>query len=972
MAERVFCMEWDEGNGFSKDNAQTFRFEELNEAEITVSPKTQNVRFLVSEGNCILNVQSASGYSDFWYDLSFRTDGIRLGHHLFLLPAGEHEIKCLDFRFSTKKIKFKFEILSLSEEMTEKMAHSANRLIKDHDTIEEKWKYQIQVYDEKVAEVVSLEEDKVVLNKAIEELKGEANFWKDHYTQMENSASWKLTAPIRSLNETRQQWKKRAPLKQKQKAFRQRVKEVGIEQAKCELYREYVGSYVDYFSALDVAKHVRENPDSLANVLQFAYECKESDAIREDACLWFGMAKTNSEKSQGQKNPEMGNETLDCGGFSLLVEVENPEPDALFAFLNFWLNQTYGNFELCILDRSDKTHRVASKILDWYAKVDGRILVRHVPRNKNAETSKNNESPNCAEKSLQVELRENSEAGKNGALHKNVRQENALLREMLPLATKEYVSVVHMEDVADVRLLGACAKALSEKRASFLYTDSDWYTQNPTDSDNPWFKPDFSPDYLRSMNYIRGFWCAKRELFGQLDLEQEELLEAGSYGCILHLTEAAANMNSDKLKSKSDEIESEKEQLDKKQPYETHLEEGCPDGKQPYETRQEILHLPLKLYYEKKQSLSGAEQTLVCEHAKRAIEQHLSRVGLQAEVELTNREASLFHIRYKLQKNQQENPQITILIPNKDHVSDLKRCIDSVIRKSTYPNYEIVIVENNSTKKETFDFYKQLEAGYTPEVHHNVPMSVGQNEEDSLTMPMSMRRDTEDSPAGAKPAECVKIRILQWKDAFNYSAINNFGMTAVHTEYVLLLNNDVEIITPNWIEEMLGFAEREDVGAVGAKLYYMDDTVQHAGVIIGLGGVAAHSHKDYPRKSSGYMYRLQTAQNLSAVTAACLLMRKSVYEEIGGMDEGYQVAFNDADFCMRIRKAGYLIVFTPFAELYHDESKSRGVEDTEEKAERFESEVVRFQKEWPQILKTGDPYYNVNLTSAKEDFSLKE
>ena len=218
----------------------------------------------------------------------------------------------------------------------------------------------------------------------------------------------------------------------------------------------------------------------------------------------------------------------------------------------------------------------------------------------------------------------------------------------------------------------------------------------------------------------------------------------------------------------------------------------------------------------------------------------------------------------------------------------------------------------------------------------------------------------------------IPIRVIQWKESFHFSAINNFGVPETRGEYLLLLNNDIEVITPRWMEEMLMFAQREDVGAVGAKLYYPDDTVQHAGVIIGLGGVAAHSHLAFPKAAHGYMNRLRVAQNLSAVTAACLLMRRSVYEEIGGMDMGYQVAFNDADFCMRIRSKGYLIVFTPFAELIHDESKSRGIEDTPEKAERFESEVQRFKAEWKKELANGDPYYNIHLTTREENFAVED
>jgi GT2 family glycosyltransferase len=215
------------------------------------------------------------------------------------------------------------------------------------------------------------------------------------------------------------------------------------------------------------------------------------------------------------------------------------------------------------------------------------------------------------------------------------------------------------------------------------------------------------------------------------------------------------------------------------------------------------------------------------------------------------------------------------------------------------------------------------------------------------------------------------VRVVRWQDKFNYSAINNFGFAHAKGDYVLLLNNDIEVITPGWLEEMLMFAQRSDVGAVGAMLYYPSDKVQHGGVILGIGGVAGHAHKYFARGSYGYMSRLAIAQNLSAVTAACVMVPRHVYEETHGLNEDFEVAFNDIDFCMRIRKAGYLIVWTPFAELYHYESESRGTEDTPEKQARFESEVRRFWSLWQPELDRGDPYYNPNLTLEREDYSLR-
>ena len=282
---------------------------------------------------------------------------------------------------------------------------------------------------------------------------------------------------------------------------------------------------------------------------------------------------------------------------------------------------------------------------------------------------------------------------------------------------------------------------------------------------------------------------------------------------------------------------------------------------------------------------------------------------------------------YKINYELDETPLISILIPNKDHIDDLKKCIDSILDYSTYKNFEIVIVENNSTELRTFEYYQELE---------------------------------KDS----------KIKVVTWKGKFNYSAINNYGAGFCSGKYLLLLNNDIEVITPNWIEEMLMFAQREDVGAVGARLLYPDDTIQHAGVILGIGGCAGHANKYIPKTAPGYANRALIAQDLSACTAACLMVRKSVFDEVNGFDESFEVAFNDVDFCLRIREKDYLIVYTPYAELYHYESKSRGHEDSSEKQTRFNGEVFRLKERWGEIL-VSDPYYNSNLTLRSENFSIK-
>ena len=307
-----------------------------------------------------------------------------------------------------------------------------------------------------------------------------------------------------------------------------------------------------------------------------------------------------------------------------------------------------------------------------------------------------------------------------------------------------------------------------------------------------------------------------------------------------------------------------------------------------------------------------------------ALEDYYRTLGIKAKVECRD-VLGWYKTIYELECE----PLISVIIPNKDHCDDLDKCLKSIYAKTTYKNFEIIIVENNSTEEETFKYYEEAEKQY-----------------DHLT-------------------------ILTWKDEFNYSAINNFAVQRAKGEYVLFLNNDIEVISPDWMTDMLRYAQRKDVGIVGAKLYYPDNTIQHAGVIMGLGGVAGHIFSGIPRNDYGYGGLAMIVQDMSAVTAACMLMKKSDFESVGGFDEGYKVAFNDVDLCMKIREKDLLIVYTPDVEMFHYESKSRGQEDSSEKLLRFQGEVERFKKRWPEILRDGDPYYNVNLTLKNGNCTLR-
>ena len=450
----------------------------------------------------------------------------------------------------------------------------------------------------------------------------------------------------------------------------------------------------------------------------------------------------------------------------------------------------------------------------------------------------------------------------------------------LGIASGDYIGLLDHDDLLTPDALYEVVRVLNEEeRPQVIYSDEDKVTTDLSEHFQPFMKPDFNLDLLRANNYICHFFVAEKDLAEQVGGFRGEYNGAQDYDLILRCTEKA----------------------------------------------EKIAHIPRILYHWRVHKASTADNPASKMYAfdagKRAIEEHLKRCGEKGTVSHT-KDLGFYRGQYQVQGK----PLVSIIIPNKDHADMLDRCLKS-IEKSSYQNYEIIIVENNSEKEETFDYYKQLKS--------------------------------------------ERIKVVYWEGIFNYSAINNFGVRAAKGDFLILLNNDVEIITENWIEEMLSNCQRKDVGIVGAKLYYPDDTVQHAGIIIGIGGVAGNIFTGLPRRFTGYFHKASIQQDLSAVTAACMMVKRSVYEEAGGLEEKLQVAFNDVDFCLRVRKDGYLVVFDPYVELYHYESKTRGSENTKEKVRRFQSEIEYMRSHWLELLKKGDPMYNPNLTLTKWDYSLK-
>ena len=503
------------------------------------------------------------------------------------------------------------------------------------------------------------------------------------------------------------------------------------------------------------------------------------------------------------------------------------------------------------------------------------------------------------------------------------------------MSTGEYIGLFDHDDILHPSVLYEYVKAVNEQGADYLYCDETTFQSGNIDKMlTMHFKPDYALDNLRANNYICHFSVFARKLLEGEELFRTDFDGSQDHDMILRLTDRA----------------------------------------------ERIVHVPKLMYYWRSHADSTASgigaKPYAIEAAKGAVADHLRHHGFSHFVITSTRACeTIFRIRYRIQGS----PKISILIPNKDHAEDLRRCVSSILEKSTYENYEILILENNSETSEIREYYSRL-LGYdyaraaagegTDGMAEKGSAAVGQ---EGFSGP-----ERETKSCGPEDGDCLRSRngrtaVVTYRGRFNYSAVNNLGEKYASGDYILLLNNDTEVITSNWMEELLMYAQREDVGAAGAKLYYPDGTIQHAGVVLGLGAhrTAGHSHYRVPKQNLGYMGRLCYAQNVSAVTGACLLVKKSLYEEVGGLDEGFEISLNDVDFCLKLREKGLLNVWTPFAELYHYESVSRGADDQGEKAERYNRESERFRQKWKKVLAAGDPYYNPNFSLDRSDFSLR-
>lgn len=454
--------------------------------------------------------------------------------------------------------------------------------------------------------------------------------------------------------------------------------------------------------------------------------------------------------------------------------------------------------------------------------------------------------------------------------------------EALRLATGEYMGFLDHDDTLAPFALFEVVKAVNARPSlDFIYSDEDKVPATGKERYDPAFKSGWAPDTFLSYNYLCHFAVARKALLDEVGGFREGFDGAQDYDLILRISERTTA----------------------------------------------IERIPRVLYHWRAGAGSAASQFSAKPYAlaagKRAIADHLMRRGLYGEV-VDGLVPGTYRVRYRLS----DRSKVSVIVPTRDKVGLLRRCVSSVLSKTDYENFEVVIVDNQSSESETLDYFADV------------------------------RRDP-------------RVRVLSYDKPFNFSSLNNFAVRETDSSYVLFLNNDTEALGQEWLSAMMEFAQRSDVGAVGAKLWYPNDTIQHAGTIIGFGACADHAHVGFPQPSDGYMSRINIIQNLSAVTAACMLLRRNVFDQVGGFDERLSHSFNDVDLCLKIRETGLLIVYTPYAELYHHESASRGFDEKPEARARLEKEVEFIRTRWKHVLAGGDPYYNPNLTLEKTDFSIK-
>lgn len=627
---------------------------------------------------------------------------------------------------------------------------------------------------------------------------------------------------------------------------------------------------------------------------------------------WYERHKATEEALRRQRREAAG--WKDAPVVSIVVPLCCTKESFLREMIESVQAQTYGNWQLCLADGTPVSRENGDAV-------------------QPLDSGENAADKNAAVSALEKIVREYADTDTR-IIYAHLRENLGIAENTnaaIALATGDWIAFMDHDDLlapdalyeavklirrgpeklTGVEATGFLRNVRDAAQYDMIYTDEDKVDMEGKTHFQPHLKPDINIDLLRSNNYITHFTLVRREIMEKVGGIRSEYDGAQDYDLILRCAEQAAAIG----------------------------------------------HVPRILYHWRCHKESTSENPFSKQYAvdagKRAIEDHLQRLKVEGEVTAT-KDMGFYTVRYPYHGE----PLISIIIPNKDEVETLKKCLAS-IEKSAYQNYEVIIVENNSNA-DTFAYYHSI----APKEYTTGAGKAVSGETEDITC-------FEGTLAGGQ-----RICVAVWKEGFNYSKLNNFGVAQAKGAYLLLLNNDIELISGDALAELLGTCQREEVGIVGARLYYPDDTIQHAGVVVGIGGnargIGQNMFTGLKRARSGYLHKASLTMDYSAVTAACMMVKRQVYEQVGGFEEKLAVAFNDVDFCLKVRALGMLVVYQPRVEAYHYESKSRGSEDSPEKVARFQREIEYMRNHWIGILKNGDPYYNPNFSSVYPNYSLRD
>lgn len=699
---------------------------------------------------------------------------------------------------------------------------------------------------------------------------------------------------------------------------------------------------------------------------------------------WYKKVRISDDELAKQR--ESAGDFAQQPTFSIVIPVYATPEKFLRRMLDSIRAQTYPKFEVCLVDATP------------YAKIQHDPAQGRTPQEVLAEYA-------AADSRFRYEtLAENLGIAENT---------NAAIR----MATGDFIVLADHDDELEPQALYECVRAINaHPDVQVLYSDEDKVDFEDIYYFEPHFKTDFNPDLLRSVNYICHLFVARRSLLdaiAETDADGRKIYErsaydgAQDYDLILRATEKAQAMERARLVScanaSADNAVTDAQQSDAVastvgvdgQTAATEADAEPKKSAQPALaaaldpldqallrqgrfTSSNIIHIPMVLYHWRAHQASTAQhpeaKLYAFEAGARAVYDHCKRIGLPIRKVEQGITYGFYHPIYE---NQQ--PLISVVIPNKDHSADLEQAITS-LAAGNYKNLEFIIVENNSDQAETWNYYEALKNRFPEELPADFidPATCGAMRTSETSTAESKSETSHPTQISAYHSAAASVlpqpvvKVVKWDGPFNYSAINNYGVQFTHGQYLLFLNNDIEEIDLDSIDEMIGYVQREDVGICGARLLYPDEDIQHAGVIMGMGGIAGAAFVRTHDSDLSYMHRAKCIQDYSCVTAACLLTKRSLFDQVGGFTEKLAVAFNDVDYCMKVRALGKLVVYNPYAKFYHYESKSRGMEDTPEKLARFHSEILTFGTTWKDILRDGDPYYSPALTFRKANFALKD